>query len=333
MLKTPELQAIEKSKAEQIKATFEPMVEMLEAFEEKFLSIVEKSKKGIDIEITTAAKRLRIDVGRVRIETEKLRKAQKEEYLRAGKAIDGVANILKWAVTDKENKLKEIENHFEIQEQKRLEKLQSDRVEILSKYVEDASERNLSQMDEDVWDAYFHTKKREYEDRIAAEKKAEADRIAKEKAEAAERERIRKENERLRKEAAAKEKQLAAERAKAAQERKIAEDKARKEREKVEQKLKVEQETARKAAEKAAAERVKLVSEIKAKEAAERTRVAKIEALKQADMQKGDAAKMKDFVSDLTNLKLKYEFKSVKMQNKYADAGLLIDKIINYIKK
>ena len=34
MLKMPELQAIEKSKAEQIKATFEPMVKMLETFEE-----------------------------------------------------------------------------------------------------------------------------------------------------------------------------------------------------------------------------------------------------------------------------------------------------------
>ena len=199
------------------------------------------------------------------------------------------------------------------------------REQTISKFNPEISRVEFENMSDETFNVFLAGIEKEYNDRITAEKKAEVDRIAKEKAEAAERERIRKENERLRKEAAAKEKQLAAERAKAAQERKVAAEKA-------EQKLKAEQETARKASEAAAAERAKLVSEIKAKEAAERTRVAKIETLKQADLQKGDAAKMKDFVSDLLNLKSKYEFKSVKMQNKYADAGKLIDKIINYIR-
>ena len=44
---------------------------------------------------------------------------------------------------------------------------------MLGEYVEDAEERDLSSMDDDVWDAYLSTKKKDYEDKIAAENKAE----------------------------------------------------------------------------------------------------------------------------------------------------------------
>lgn len=168
----PELTAIEPSKAEKIKATFEPMAEMLTSFEDAYNELMQRADVEITQEVTKDAKRLRLNIGRVRIETEKIRKAEKEEYLRAGKAIDGVSNILKWAVTDKENRLKEIEEYFEIQERKRLEALQEERVEALSAYVEDAHERNLSGMDDDVWAAYLNAKKQEYQDRIEAERKA-----------------------------------------------------------------------------------------------------------------------------------------------------------------
>lgn len=244
-LESPELEVIEKSKAEQIKQTFEPMVKMISEFEDSFTQVISESEKGITLDVTSKAKRLRIDIGKVRIETEKLRREQKEEYLRAGKAIDGVSNILKWAVSEKENKLKEIENYFEIQEQKRLEELQIERVELISQFVEDASERLLSSMDADVWDAYFEAKKKEYNDRIEAEKQAELERLAKEKAEKEEQERIRRENEQLKKEAEEKErlakierekieKEHDAERKKQAEileaQRKEAEEKANKER-------------------------------------------------------------------------------------------------------
>jgi colicin import membrane protein len=265
----PELGVIEKSKADKIKATFEPMVKMLKEFESAYESVITESEKEITKEVTQKAKRLRIDIGRVRIETDKIRVAEKEEYLRAGKAIDGVSNILKWAVTEKENKLKEIENHFEILEQKRLEELQKERAEMLMTYIDDAHERNLSGMEADVWNAYFAAKKKEYEDRIEAEKKAEAERVAKEKAEKEEQERIRKENERLRIEAEKKEKELAAERAKAEAEAKAAAEKAAKERAASEAILRAEQEKARLEAEKAAKEKAALEAELRAKAEAE----------------------------------------------------------------
>lgn len=289
----PELQSIEASKVEQIKATFEPMAEMLAGFEDAFNKIVAESEKEVTGLVTAKAKRLRIDIGKVRIATEKVRKEQKEEYLRAGKAIDGVSNILKWAVTDKENKLKEIEEHFEILERERLEKLQLERAEKIAPYVDDFFDRDLASMEEDVWDAYLATKKKDYEDRVAAEKKAEKERIAKEKADAKERERIRKENEKLKAEAEERERQAKAEAAKRAEaeakrlakeeaERKAREAKELKERQAYEAKLK-----------KAREERETIEKELKAKEeAAEKERKAREAAEKKIQVNEADLKRL-----------------------------------------
>ena len=317
----PELEVIEPSKAKQIKNTFEPMGFMLSNFEESYNEIIKDSKKGIDQELTVKAKRLRIDIGKVRIETEKVRKEQKDEYLRAGKAIDGVSNILKWAVSDKENKLKEIENHFEIKERERLDELQIERAEKISKYLEDSHERDLSSMEGDVWSAYFNSKKKEFEDRIAAEKKAEQDRIAKEKEEAKERERIRKENERLIKESKEREKSAKREESKREAERKERDENERKERELYEAKIKKERD-----------ERERVERTLIAKQEAERKATDLEESRLQDELNKGDSAKVKDLIEDLKSLKIKYAFKSAKNKKTYLDVGLLIDKVINHIK-
>lgn len=206
---TEELNLIDQSKAKKIKALFEPMVKMLEDFEGAYNEIILKSKEGIDQELMSKAKRLRLDIAQIRIEGEKARKSEKEEYLRAGKAIDGANNILKWAVQDREKNLKEIEEHFDrLAEEARI-KLQSERVELLSPYIEDAEERDLASMDADVWEAYLSSKKKDYEDRIEAERQAEFDRIEAEKKEREENERIRLENERLKKEKEAEAKRIA----------------------------------------------------------------------------------------------------------------------------
>ena len=239
---TPELQVIEKSKAEQIKATFEPMSEMLQEFEERYNKLMAIPLEKITVDLTKEYKRLRLDVGKVRIDTGKAKDKAKEYLKLEDKAIMGIHNILVWAVKEKEDNLKERENYFEIQEQKRLEALQNERAELLSKYVEDAHERDLVKFADDEFQALLQMKKKEQEDRIAAEKKAEEERIAKEKAEAEERERIRKENEQLRKEAEERErlakieaekraKEEAERKAKEEAERKAREEKERKERE------------------------------------------------------------------------------------------------------
>lgn len=328
----PELDLIESSKAEQIRNTFEPMVEMLNKFDLGYNEILKESEKGITKELTIKAKRWRLDIGAVRIATEKIRKEQKEEYLKAGKAIDGVSNILKWAITDQENRLKEIEDYFEIKEKERLEKLQSKRAGLLSKYIEDVNERNLWSMEEDVWNAYFNTKKKEYEDRVAAEKKAEEDRIAKEKAEAKEREHIRIENIQLKKEAEEKERLAKMEeekRQKGERERLAKEEAERKAREKEleaerrlhEEKIKSEQQARQKVED-------ELMVKKEAEEKGERERLEQIES----EANKGDQEKVNDLRDDLKSLKTKYQFTSKKNQKMYKGVGLLIDKIIHYIK-
>ena len=337
ILSTKDLSSVEKSKADQIKATFEPMVKGLKAFESAYNDVIKASKKGITKEITQVAKRVRIDIAKVRIATEKARKAQKEEYLRAGKAIDGVANILKWAVVEREEKLKEIENHFVIQEEQRLEKLQSERATLLMEFVEDAHDRNLAAMDEDVWLAYFNSKKQNHLDVIAAELKAEKERVAKQKEEDAERKRVLSENEKLRREAEAQQKKIEAERKQREKVEAARLAKEKKENEKREEAYELKLKQERKAREKVELEerlkRKKVEAQLKAELAAKAKAKEDAEKLEQSKLQMADSDKMHDLTIDLKALKTKYVFKSKKHKDLYKDVSLLIDKVVSHINK
>ena len=329
----PELIAVEPSKAKQIKETFLPMAEMLETFEERFNDIISESKNGITQDLSLKAKRLRLDVAQVRIETGKLKDKQKEKIKIEDKAIMAIHNILVWAVSEKEDKLKAIEKDAEIKEQKRLEALQLERVKIMLPYIEDAENRNFSEMEEDVFQAYFTTKKQAHLDLIEAEKKAEADRIAKEKKEAEERKRIEAENAKLKAEKEASEKKAEAERKernKLEAERLAKEAEAEKERLRVfniskakhEAELKIERD-------KAAKLEAENLATQKALEDAEKAKEASL----QAELNKGDAEKVKDLISDLTALKTKYTFKSKTNQKMFVSVCGLIDKVLTYISK
>lgn len=176
--KAPELSLVEPSKAKKIKETFYPMIEMLEGFEDRFDEVMaEKKNEGVTEELSSRARRLRIDISKIRIDTGKLKDEEKKEYRRAADAIQGVHNIVVWAVEKKENQLKEIEKHFEVEEQKRLDKLQMDRVAILEPYLDDASERDLTKFADDEFEAFLAVKKKAYKDKIAAEKEVEDIRI------------------------------------------------------------------------------------------------------------------------------------------------------------
>ena len=177
------------------------------------------------------------------------------------------------------------------------------------------------------------------EKRIADEQEAERKRIEaeakaeQEKIKAAEIEKQRIENERLKIENEAKEKALAEERAKAKaiqdeQDAIIAANKKKADEEAAKQKaiadLKIKQE--REAKEKAEAE-LKAAKEAKTKE------LADIEAAKEAELHKGDAAKILDLIADLEALKTKYTFKGAKNKSMYVNVGELITKTITYITK
>lgn len=335
--KIPELEGIEESKAKKIKKTFEPMFEMLTGFEGAYNNLMAESSNGITKDITEKAKRLRIDIGQVRIKTGKLKDKQKEYIKLEDKAIMGVHNILVWAVKEHEDRLKEIEKHFEIQEQKRLEALQNERVLLLSEHVDDAHERDLYKFEEDEFQALLAMKKREQEDRIEAERLAEIERKEKEEFERLERERIEAENERLRKEAQERERLTKIKEeernAKEEAERKIREEKERKERAEYEAKIKAEREARAKIEREEKAKREKLEAELKAKEEAERKKNEEEAAKIQAELMKGDAEKVNDLVKDLKALGIKYTFESEKNKKMYSGVCKLLSKVIAYIQK
>ncbi len=255
-----ELAGLEKSKARQIEAVFAPMVKMLKEFEATYDEI---AALEINPDTCKKAKRLRLDIAKVRIDADKVRKEQKEEYLRAGGAIQGVYNILKFAVADKEEKLKDIETHYERIEAEMKARLQAKRELELVKYDVDGPALALGAMKALVWDNFLSGAKANHEAVIAAEKKAEEDRIEAERKAAEEREKIRLENERLKKEAAEATKVKAATEKKAAEEREIQEVQIREERE---ARAKLEREIAEEKAEAARRQADEMAREYKAKE-------------------------------------------------------------------
>ena len=153
------------------------------------------------------ARELRLKLKNVRISVDKTRKQLKEQALREGRAIDGMANIIKALVVPAEQYLEKQEKFAELKKAERLEKRHSERLEKLLKYVEDVNIYQLRSMTDEAFETLLNISKRAYQDQIEAEKKVEADRVAKEKADLKEQERIRKENEVLKKEAEEKTKQ------------------------------------------------------------------------------------------------------------------------------
>lgn len=177
---TKELSGLSESKAAQIKEVFEPMVKMLEGFESAYAEVMAQEQSE---EKSSQAKRLRLDISKIRIEADKVRKAQKDEYIRAGNAIQGVYNILKFAVAEKEDALKNVETYYERIEAEKIARLKADREAELEKYEFDPTGIDLGNMGEMVWNAFLTGAKQKYEDRIAAERKAEEDRIERERKE------------------------------------------------------------------------------------------------------------------------------------------------------
>lgn len=221
------------------------------------------------------ARALRLALRTVRTTADKTRKSMKEDSLRRGKAIDGIYNVLEYAVAPVEKRLTEMEEFAERAEAARKLALKSEREAQLKPFGVDTTFYDLANMAEDAFTQLLRGIMRAHEEKLFAEakaiedariaaEKAEADRKAKEAAEAAERERIRIENERLKAEAEA-----------AREAKRIADEKAAQERAELEARAKAEREAAeavaaeerRKAAEAARIAKEKLDAERKAHEA------------------------------------------------------------------
>jgi len=223
--------------------TFNPFMENVSGLIETAKQItVETCEDGDAMKI---ARKTRLSLRKIRCDVESTRKALKEASLREGKAIDGMANIIKFIIVPVEEDLQAKEDFVKLAEERRIAELSESRSEELLQYDVDSQHFDLAAMTEEAFGQLLSSSKVGYEAKIQAEKaeaaRIEAERIKEEKAEAeerraeaAERKRLQEENAKLEKAARAEAKKretLEAARRKAEKEsarlRKEAEDKER----------------------------------------------------------------------------------------------------------
>lgn len=212
---------------------------LLDNFSNYFEIAADWEHKARAIVVTDSSQIAEMDMARTgrlflrekRISIERTRKQLKEQALREGKAIDGIANVLKALIVPIEEYLKEQEDFVKIQKEREAEQIR------------------------------LEAEQKAEEERIAKEK-AEAEERERIRAE---NERLRKEAEETEKQLAKEREALEAERKKKAEEQRVYEEKLRKEREEHEMKLRKEQEAAevvRKQAKKEAEEKKQLQEQL-----------------------------------------------------------------------
>jgi hypothetical protein len=368
----PKEYGIEDSKAADIAAQFQPMLDKMVELEAEYNQVINMPIG--EKETAKKAREVRLKYMKVRTATVDIHKKQKAFYLAGGKFVDGWKNAQHFASIGKEEKLEEIEKYAENLEKQRIADLQKAREEQLLPYgVENIENLNLGNMADNVWENFLAGTITNYNAKIEAERAAaEAERIRLEE-EAAERERIRLENEKLKAEAEERERQIEAEKAalKAIRDARTAElmpyvvfikdfngmldmdeESYQKELSEVKQGAELQWEADRKKAEEEEAKRQaeidaqkkRNIEEAKKRKEAEEA-AAKLQkelddrkkkeeeeaAAKEAELGKGDKAKMESLIKDLNELKTKYSFKSKKHTQIQAATNELISKIVTYI--
>src|SRR3990167_213558 len=224
-----ESSGLEKSQAQSVMQGFNDFFEEVKKHELRAKSILVTDAS--QVKEIKEAREIRLELKKIRVHAEKVRIERKEFFLRGGKAIDGIANVLKALIIPLEEHLDKQEHFTERMEEERKERVNAERMLSLQPYVLDITVYNLKDMTDGAFEVLLKTSKTAFESIKDAEKRAEEERTAKEKADRAEQERIRLENEKMKKEAEAREKERAKERAKVEAERKKAEEAQRKERE------------------------------------------------------------------------------------------------------
>ena len=182
-----------------------------EVLKEAYLDVLELDINEENIPIF---KNLRLKIVKNRTGLGKWKEKEKAFYLSGGNFIQAIYNKEVLVNKEMESKLMEAEKHFENLEKIRLEKLQADRVALLSEFVEDAFERDLVKFEEDEFKALLSVKKKEYLDNIKKELDNEIKRKEQKDLEVKRLEDQRLENYKLKKDALKREKEIELERIK-----------------------------------------------------------------------------------------------------------------------
>jgi len=275
---------------------------------------LEESKKIVvtdptDVRGMDQSRTMRLAIRQIRIAGEKAHKELKEDVLRAGRAIDGMKNILLQLCEPEEARLMDQEKIAERIQKEREAKLRADRETVLVSLGENpAMHGPFETFAAADWDSRVADIKAAKEAREAAAKKAREEAEAKAKAEREEAERIRAENARLKAEADAKDAAIRAEREAAEKARREAEAKAKAERDAIEAKARAEREAAQSAiceanartaaeAAKLAQERAKAEADAKARADAEAARIKAEEAAKRKAAAAPDKDKLNAYLA------------------------------------
>jgi len=324
LVKIVETSGLEKTKADYILQKFTDYFKIASEWEVKAKVLAVTSET--QVAEMKMAREGRLFLKEKRIDIERARKELKEQSLREGKAIDGIANVLKALIVPIEGYLEEQEKFIELREDRKKEDRKSERIAELQTLGVDITIYDLKNMPEDSYNALVAGTKLAIQQKIEAEKKAEEERIAREK----EQERIRMENERLKKEAEEREKQVAQERAKAEAEKHALEEVVRKEREKAEQearRIKLEQDAKLK---KEREEREKVETQLRVKAEAEEREQKRIEDEKKKAQKAPDKQKLIALIEKINALELP-DVKSAEAKKIVDDARGLLNKVVKFI--
>ena len=316
----PKQFGLEESKAADIAAQFQPMLDKMVELEKEYNEVIQLPIE----EAAKPAKELRLKYVKIRTGTAAIHKAQKEFYLAGGRFVDGWKNAQLFASQGIEDKLQSIEDYAANKERERIEALQEERQASLSEF-EMFNVPNLGTMSDDVWKSFYIGAKTQYIARIEAERVAEEQRLAEIEAKRIEDERIRKENELLKAQAEQAARELEAERAEAnriLEQQRKEQEKVLEEQRRIAMELQAEQEAKLKAEQD---ERNRIAKELQDKKDAEFAQQLAAQQLAELELTKGDKEKFLDMINDLDSIKTKYQFKS----KKYKDMHLAVNELIN----
>ena len=195
-----------------------------------------------EVDKMAKAREVRLSLREIRVEAEKTRKSLKEKALREGKAIDGVANVIKALIEPLEEHLEAQEKFAENIKKQEEERKLRERTELVSSLGGDPYMYNIKDMGDEIFDKLVENLKKQKADKEEEARLAEEKRLKEIEEKRLEDERIRKENEELKKQKEEDDKKRKIEE----EERKKKEEKDKKEKKELEDKLKAKEEEERK---------------------------------------------------------------------------------------
>lgn len=173
----PKEYGLEENNVSQIVEAFQPKIVERNELVKVYENVIGKE---LTPELVGEAKAVRLKLVKVRTGIAAIHKTQKEYFLSAGRYVDAWKNKETLPVTQMEEKLEEIENHFANIEKERVSKVKQFRESELSAVNATAPGMDLGTMSDEVYNAFLSAKTKEYNDAIEAERLVEEQRKEKE---------------------------------------------------------------------------------------------------------------------------------------------------------